>query len=168
MFFWMDILSERNLHHWRSRIKTQRLKLFCLSPMMDYLKVSGKHENFDQSSTISIMLFSFDVKCFFGWIYFQRERNSSMSPVSSKYLSSSPRQNNGKANGRHRTTSSPHPLTTSSNSYTTINNGQKEKGIIEKLLPSYGFVECASTSYRVFFHYSEFEGDPNDLAVGGW
>lgn len=89
-----------------------------------------------------------------------------MSPVSSKYLSSSPRQNNGKANGRHRTTSSPHPLTTSSNGYTTLNNGQKEKGIIEKLLPSYGFVECASTSYRVFFHYSEFEGDPNDLAVG--
>ena len=49
------------------------LKLFSHSPMMDYLKVSGKHENFDKYSTITIMLFSFDVKCFFGWIYFRRE-----------------------------------------------------------------------------------------------
>lgn len=99
---------------------------------------------------------------------FKRERNASMSPVSSKQLSASPRQqqqNNGKANGRHRTTSSPHTFNTNGYNNTTTNR-QKEKGIIEKLLTSYGFVECASTGYRVFFHYSEFEGDPNDLSVG--
>lgn len=69
---------------------------------------------------------------------------------------------NGKYNGSHKATSSnKHPLNGS------INNDKKEKGIVEKLLNSYGFIECASTGSRVFFHYSEYDGDPNDLMYGG-
>lgn len=75
-------------------------------------------------------------------------------------LSSSPRQQNGKLNGRQRATSSPTPPNGKTYS-------KKEKGVIEKLLNSYGFVECASTGGRVFFHYSEYDGDPNNLLVGG-
>jgi len=68
---------------------------------------------------------------------------------------------NGKYNGSHKATSSnKHPLNGS------INNDKKEKGIVEKLLNSYGFIECASTGSRVFFHYSEYDGDPNDLMYG--
>jgi cold shock CspA family protein len=38
--------------------------------------------------------------------------------------------------------------------------------VVEKLLNSYGFIECASNNLRVFFHYSEYNGDPDGLAVG--
>jgi len=98
----------------------------------------------------------------------KRERNASMSPSSSGggyYLSSSPRQQNGKVNGsRHRTNSSPNPQ--NSTTPNGMHSKKKEKGVVEKLLNSYGFVECSSTGYRVFFHYSEYVGDPNDLLVG--
>lgn len=86
---------------------------------------------------------------------------------------SSPRQmQNGKINGRQRATSSPiHPSRINQNDSQQQQQqqqyyGNKEKGIVEKLLNSYGFVECATTGNRVFFHYSEFEGDPNHLQVG--
>lgn len=94
----------------------------------------------------------------------KRERNSSMSHYGSKHTSmnSSPRPTqNGKLNGRHRATSSPNPPNNNDTYY-----GKKEQGIVEKLLNSYGFVECAKTGNRVFFHYSEYEGDPNNLLIG--
>lgn len=47
-----------------------------------------------------------------------------------------------------------------------IHNRKREKGVVEKLLNSYGFLECSSTNYRVFFHYSEYDGDINKLVVG--
>lgn len=74
----------------------------------------------------------------------------------------SPKMMNGKLNGRQRASSSPTNLTQNTQYY-----GKKEKGIVEKLLNSYGFVECATSGNRVFFHYSEYEGDPNNLIVGG-
>ena len=61
-------------------------------------------------------------------------------------------------NGRQHAASSPGIHNT---------NGKREKGVVEKLLNSYGFLECSSTNYRVFFHYSEFDGDPNMLLIGG-
>lgn len=96
---------------------------------------------------------------------YKRERNLSMSPhAGNNYsMSSSPRQHNnmnGKLNGRQRTTSSPNPPNG------TSNHGKREKGVVEKLLNSYGFVECASNGNRVFFHYSEYDADPNGLLVG--
>lgn len=96
----------------------------------------------------------------------KRERNSSMSSYQGgnyNTMSSSPKQMmNGKLNGRQRATSSPNPP----NNQNTPYYGKKEKGVVEKLLNSYGFVECATTGNRVFFHYSEYEGDPNNLLVG--
>lgn len=73
----------------------------------------------------------------------QMQRQTSGSGINSQYQSTS-RQN--------------------SNSHTAAPKG--EKGVVEKLLNSYGFIECASNNLRVFFHYSEFHGDPDDLEVG--
>ena len=35
---------------------------------------------------------------------------------------------------------------------------KRETGVIEKLLKSYGFIECAEREDRLFFHYSQFHG----------
>jgi len=84
---------------------------------------------------------------------------------SNNHKMSSPRQN-GSLNGRQRATSSPIHPSQINQSEAQQYYGKKEKGIVEKLLNSYGFVECATTGNRVFFHYSEYEGDPNHLQVG--
>eukprot|EP00794_Sanderia_malayensis_P019606 gene19606-21538_t len=41
-----------------------------------------------------------------------------------------------------------------------------ETGKIEKLLSSYGFIECAGQMSRIFFHFSEYNGDPMELSLG--
>lgn len=48
------------------------------------------------------------------------------------------------------------------------NNNQtvRETGLIEKLLHSYGFVQCCDREARLFFHYSEFQGDVDTLKIG--
>ncbi|XP_065063770.1 cold shock domain-containing protein E1-like [Rhopilema esculentum] len=43
---------------------------------------------------------------------------------------------------------------------------KRETGIIEKLLNNYGFIEYTNQDARIFFHYSEFNGDPQALQVG--
>jgi cold shock CspA family protein len=42
----------------------------------------------------------------------------------------------------------------------------REAGIIEKLLPSYGFIQCCERQARLFFHYSQFNGKIEHLHVG--
>lgn len=99
--------------------------------------------------------------------------NSSMNSYGNKQTSS-PRQIQNKPTNfnRQRATSSPvnpssHLNEGQQQQQTNQYYGKKEKGIVEKLLNSYGFVECSTTGNRVFFHYSEFLGDPNHLQVGG-
>jgi len=95
----------------------------------------------------------------------KREKHHSLSPNGVNHvMSMSPRQHmeNGKYNGSQKGTSS-HKLTNLNGS---VIHNKKEKGVVEKLLNSYGFIECASTGSRVFFHYSEYDGDPNDLMFG--
>jgi len=92
----------------------------------------------------------------------KKEKHQSLSPQGGNHvISLTPRHHmeNGKYNGSHKATSS-NKLNGS------IIHEKKEKGIVEKLLNSYGFIECASTGSRVFFHYSEYDGDPNDLMYG--
>lgn len=69
---------------------------------------------------------------------------------------------NGKYNGSQKGTST-HK---NNNVNGSVIHNKKEKGVVEKLLNSYGFLECASSGSRVFFHYSEYDGDPNDLNFG--
>jgi len=97
----------------------------------------------------------------------KRDKQHSLSthganPVMS--MQQSPRQHmdNGKYNGSHKGTSHH----TKNNNNGSIIHNKKEKGVVEKLLNSYGFLECASSGSRVFFHYSEYDGDPNDLNFG--
>lgn len=42
----------------------------------------------------------------------------------------------------------------------------RETGVIEKLLHSYGFVQCCDRDARLFFHYSEFKGDMDAVNIG--
>ncbi|XP_054751205.2 cold shock domain-containing protein E1-like [Lytechinus pictus] len=62
----------------------------------------------------------------------------------------------------HRSTSYPGPQ---------INNGiapvpVRETGIIEKMLSSYGFLQCCDRDGRLFFHYSHYEGPIDTLHIG--
>ncbi|XP_048467834.1 cold shock domain-containing protein E1 isoform X12 [Rhincodon typus] len=42
----------------------------------------------------------------------------------------------------------------------------RETGIIEKLLASYGFIQCTERQARLFFHCSQYSGNLQDLKVG--
>lgn len=42
----------------------------------------------------------------------------------------------------------------------------RETGVVEKLLQSYGFIQCCERDLRIFFHYSQINEDPEDLHVG--
>ena len=41
-----------------------------------------------------------------------------------------------------------------------------QAGIVEKLLPSYGFIQCCERQARLFFHYSQFNGNIDHLRLG--
>uniref|UniRef100_A0A8C8UR04 CSD domain-containing protein n=1 Tax=Peromyscus maniculatus bairdii TaxID=230844 RepID=A0A8C8UR04_PERMB len=42
----------------------------------------------------------------------------------------------------------------------------RETGIIEKLLTSYGFIQCPEQQARCFFHCSQYNGNLQDLKAG--
>ncbi|XP_017892359.1 cold shock domain-containing protein E1 isoform X1 [Ceratina calcarata] len=48
----------------------------------------------------------------------------------------------------------------------TENQGPRETGIIEKLLHSYGFIQCCERQARLFFHFSQFSGNIEHLKIG--
>ena len=43
--------------------------------------------------------------------------------------------------------------------------GHRETGIIEKLLHSYGFIQCCDRQARLFFHFSQFDGNIEHLKI---
>ena len=45
-------------------------------------------------------------------------------------------------------------------------NGHRETGIIEKLLHSYGFIQCCNGQAGLFFHFSQFDGNIKHLKTG--
>ena len=45
-------------------------------------------------------------------------------------------------------------------------NGHRETGIIEKLLHSYGFIQCCNRQAGLFFHFSQFDGNIKHLKTG--
>ncbi|KAM7358524.1 cold shock domain-containing Unr [Cochliomyia hominivorax] len=46
------------------------------------------------------------------------------------------------------------------------NQATRETGIIEKLLHSYGFIQCCERQARLFFHFSQFSGNIDHLKIG--
>ena len=48
----------------------------------------------------------------------------------------------------------------------STSGGFREAGIVEKLLPSYGFIQCCERQARLFFHYSQFQGNIEHLKLG--
>lgn len=47
-----------------------------------------------------------------------------------------------------------------------LHGGTRETGIIEKLLHSYGFIQCCERQARLFFHFSQFGGNIEHLKIG--
>ncbi|XP_065102968.1 cold shock domain-containing protein E1 isoform X9 [Paramisgurnus dabryanus] len=44
--------------------------------------------------------------------------------------------------------------------------GIRETGVVEKLLASYGFIQCSERQARLFFHCSQYNGNLQELKVG--
>ncbi|XP_059055369.1 cold shock domain-containing protein E1 isoform X2 [Achroia grisella] len=54
-----------------------------------------------------------------------------------------------------------------SSQYDSMNHPPiRETGIIEKLLHSYGFIQCCERQARLFFHFSQFTGNIEHLKIG--
>ncbi|XP_061506649.1 cold shock domain-containing protein E1 isoform X1 [Anopheles gambiae] len=68
----------------------------------------------------------------------------------------------------------PNNMNSANNSYSSGQNtngvdasqGTRETGIIEKLLHSYGFIQCCERQARLFFHFSQFGGNIEHLKIG--
>uniref|UniRef100_A0A8C6SRH3 Cold shock domain containing E1 n=1 Tax=Neogobius melanostomus TaxID=47308 RepID=A0A8C6SRH3_9GOBI len=56
------------------------------------------------------------------------------------------------------------------NGHTAYANGSgsgiRETGVVEKLLTSYGFIQCSERQARLFFHCSQYNGNLQELKVG--
>ncbi|XP_075882693.1 cold shock domain-containing protein E1 isoform X2 [Nelusetta ayraudi] len=56
------------------------------------------------------------------------------------------------------------------NGHTAYANGSgpgiRETGVVEKLLTSYGFIQCSERQARLFFHCSQYNGNLQDLKIG--
>ncbi|TTH08279.1 Cold shock domain-containing protein E1 [Bagarius yarrelli] len=44
--------------------------------------------------------------------------------------------------------------------------GLRETGVVEKLLSSYGFIQCSERQARLFFHCSQYNGNLQELKIG--
>lgn len=57
------------------------------------------------------------------------------------------------------------------NGHTAYGNGSapglRESGVVEKLLTSYGFIQCSERQARLFFHCSQYNGNLQELKIGG-
>jgi cold shock CspA family protein len=78
-------------------------------------------------------------------------------------ITSSPSKSAANNNSPNKSSSSQHNRNTSNN---TNNYAPRETGVIEKLLHSYGFIQCCDRQARLFFHYSEFGGDADTMRTG--
>uniref|UniRef100_A0A1L8E1P0 Putative mitochondrial inner membrane n=1 Tax=Nyssomyia neivai TaxID=330878 RepID=A0A1L8E1P0_9DIPT len=58
------------------------------------------------------------------------------------------------------------PQSYGNNNGVDANQGIRETGIIEKLLHSYGFIQCCERQARLFFHFSQFSGNIEHLKIG--
>nr|XP_006811185.1 PREDICTED: cold shock domain-containing protein E1-like [Saccoglossus kowalevskii] len=47
-----------------------------------------------------------------------------------------------------------------------VHSNSRETGLVEKLLHSYGFIQCAERDTRLFFHYSQYDGNIENMNIG--
>ncbi|XP_029053102.1 cold shock domain-containing protein E1 isoform X2 [Osmia bicornis bicornis] len=81
------------------------------------------------------------------------------------YMMDSPPRNGKRMEGNTGYTEEP---ATNNSTYQdqSSNQGPRETGIIEKLLHSYGFIQCCERQARLFFHFSQFSGNIEHLKIG--
>jgi len=83
--------------------------------------------------------------------------------LSNVTLDTADHRNNTSVKGSNSTTAASHNRNASNNTNHYI---PRETGVIEKLLHSYGFIQCLQREARLFFHYSEFGGDADTMRTG--
>jgi cold shock CspA family protein len=76
--------------------------------------------------------------------------------------------NNNNNNNNNNTFGHTNGLSNDSNNQNSGAGGtnSRETGIIEKLLHSYGFIQCCERQARLFFHFSQFGGNIEHLKIG--
>lgn len=92
--------------------------------------------------------------------YGNRSSNSSFFSSPSSRRASPPSSNHFGASGGSNNSND------LSSSPPSASGGFREAGIVEKLLPSYGFIQCCERQARLFFHYSQFKGNIEHLKLG--
>ncbi|XP_076132442.1 cold shock domain-containing protein E1 isoform X4 [Alosa pseudoharengus] len=94
-------------------------------------------------------------------------------PRSASMSCHTPRAAGGKK--RQRTATFPRsmsfdPSLLHNNGHTAFANGSgvgmRETGVVEKLLTSYGFIQCSERQARLFFHCSQYNGNLQELKIG--
>lgn len=48
----------------------------------------------------------------------------------------------------------------------SIPKSHRETGIVTKTMGSYGFISCCERNESIFFHFSQYNGDPNEIQPG--
>jgi len=101
------------------------------------------------------------------WYKELRGKEKNMSSLKYNSLVYTEERNNH--NGNHTTTERNYNRNNRhrGSSYHGTTTQKRETGVIEKLLNSYGFIEYGNQEARIFFHYSEYNGSPQELQVGG-
>lgn len=74
--------------------------------------------------------------------------------------------NSGGHSGTNNVSSSANSYGGNSGGNPDLSAGIRETGIIEKLLHSYGFIQCCERQARLFFHFSQFGGNIEHLKIG--
>ncbi|CAL4059308.1 unnamed protein product, partial [Meganyctiphanes norvegica] len=69
-------------------------------------------------------------------------------------------------NSSQESSNSSSTQTNGTNSTSSNSQSVRETGIIEKLLQTYGFIQCCERQARLFFHFSQFEGNTEHLRIG--
>ncbi|XP_054735136.1 cold shock domain-containing protein E1 isoform X1 [Anastrepha obliqua] len=82
------------------------------------------------------------------------------------FQSNSVLSNGGSGGGGGNNSSIFSSQSSSSSAANDPSQATRETGIIEKLLHSYGFIQCCERQARLFFHFSQFSGNIDHLKIG--
>ncbi|XP_017486905.1 PREDICTED: cold shock domain-containing protein E1 [Rhagoletis zephyria] len=82
------------------------------------------------------------------------------------FQSNSVLNNGGSGGGGNNSSSIFSSQSSSSSAANDPSQATRETGIIEKLLHSYGFIQCCERQARLFFHFSQFSGNIDHLKIG--
>ncbi|XP_026284230.1 cold shock domain-containing protein E1 isoform X1 [Frankliniella occidentalis] len=97
---------------------------------------------------------------------FNGDNNTNSSSNSNSFNQSQPRERERERERDQREPQQSQQQQQQNNSDGAYQSATRETGIIEKLLHSYGFIQCCERQARLFFHFSQFSGNIEHLKIG--